>query len=317
MPGTIKTCVDFNADEAAEVMYQAMKGLGTDEDAIIKCLSNYDSCQRCEIADAYKQSYGADMIEDLKSELGGDFENVVVAMMAPPRTFDARELHRAMHGAGTCEETLVEILCTRSNSEIEEIKEIYKQEFECELEEDLQGDTGGDFGRMMVSLCTGAREENWDIDYDKAKEDAAKLQEAGVGTLGTEEAEINRILCLRSRPQLLQTLYDYEELTGQSFEEALDSETSGGLHDGFMSIVKFTRNPPRYFAERIRQYCSGAGTDDDGLIRIIVSRSEVDMEEILEEYLKLTDGEKTLGNTIDEECSGDYRKMLQCLISPH
>lgn len=32
----------------------------------------------------------------LKSELGGNFEDLVVAMLTPPRLFDAREINRAI-----------------------------------------------------------------------------------------------------------------------------------------------------------------------------------------------------------------------------
>ena len=36
------------------------------------------------------------MVDDLKSELGGNFENAVVAMMATPAEFDAKQLNNAI-----------------------------------------------------------------------------------------------------------------------------------------------------------------------------------------------------------------------------
>ena len=41
------------------------------------------------------------------------------------------------------------------------------------------------------------------------------------------------------------------------------------------SLVMCARNRPGYFADKLYQSMKGAGTDDDTLIRIVVSRSEV------------------------------------------
>lgn len=42
-----------------------------------------------------------------------------------------------------------------------------------------------------------------------------------------------------------------------------------------VAIVSCARNPARYFANKIYKACKGIGTNDDDLIRIMVSRSEV------------------------------------------
>ena len=59
--------------------------------------------------------------------MGGKFEDVIVALMLTPVDFLAKQLHKAMAGAGTEEETLVEILCSRDNHEIADIVEAYER----------------------------------------------------------------------------------------------------------------------------------------------------------------------------------------------
>ena len=50
----------------------------------------------------------------------------MLALFEPKALYDAKCLRRAMRGAGTDERALIEILCTRTNAEINEIKETYK-----------------------------------------------------------------------------------------------------------------------------------------------------------------------------------------------
>ena len=51
----------------------------------------------------------------------------MVAFLEEKIKFDAHCLRSAMKGAGTDEAVLVEILCTRTNKEIGEIKDAYKK----------------------------------------------------------------------------------------------------------------------------------------------------------------------------------------------
>uniref|UniRef100_A0A2C9LNF5 Annexin n=1 Tax=Biomphalaria glabrata TaxID=6526 RepID=A0A2C9LNF5_BIOGL len=73
-----------------------MAGFGTDEAAIIHILGNHNCQQRIEIAQAYKTAYGKDLLSDIKSELTGDFEEVCLALLTPPRKLDAQQLHKAI-----------------------------------------------------------------------------------------------------------------------------------------------------------------------------------------------------------------------------
>jgi len=211
---TIVANEDFNVEQAAEDLQKSMKGLGTDEDVIVKILATHDNAQRQEIAETYKTLYGADLIDDLKSELGSSMEDLTVAVMQPPRLFDAKELRAAMKGAGTDEAALIEILCTKTNEQLDEIKAAYTEEFERDLEEDIQSETSGNFERLLVSQINAARCEEEDVDEDKAQEDAQEIYDAGEGQCGTDETAFNMVLCRRSNAQLRETFVKYEEIAG-------------------------------------------------------------------------------------------------------
>uniref|UniRef100_A0A7N6B5K9 Annexin n=1 Tax=Anabas testudineus TaxID=64144 RepID=A0A7N6B5K9_ANATE len=249
-----------------------------------------------------------DLIKDLHSELSGDFRKLVMAMLKSPPEFDASELYTSIKGAGTDEACLIEILSSRSNDEIKEINRIYKQEYKKTLEDAISGDTSGHFRRLLVSLAQGNRDEREAVDVSLAKQDAQALYAAGENKLGTDESKFNAILCARSKPHLRAVFHEYQQMCGRDIESSIGREMSGDLESGMLAVVKCIKNTPAYFAERLYKAMKGAGTKDKTLIRIMVSRSEVDMLDIRQEYIKKYG--KSLFADISGDTSGDYKKLL-------
>lgn len=300
---------DFNVGEDCEALHGAMEGLGTNEDLITGIITNRSNAQRQEIKASYAQMFGSDLVEDLKGELGGHYEDLVLPMFQTPDEYAASELRNALDGAGTRESALIEILCTRTNEQIQSVKDAYTALYDRDLLEDLENDTSGHFGKLMYSLAQGNRSD--DFDADIAKEDAEALMAAGEADWGTDESRFNVILASRSHEQLCLTFENYYELTDNSIEQVIESEMSGDVQEGMVAIVSAVRSLSGYFAERLYKSMRGAGTDDRTLIRVMVSRCEVDMLDIKEIFAARYD--QTLEDFIEEDCSGDYKKCLLLL----
>uniref|UniRef100_A0A3P8SU05 Annexin n=1 Tax=Amphiprion percula TaxID=161767 RepID=A0A3P8SU05_AMPPE len=306
--GTIKDYPGADPLKDVEVLRKAMKGFGTDEQAIIDLLGSRSNKQRVPMLRTFKTAYGKDLIKDLHSELSGDFRKLVMAMMKTPAEFDAYELNSAIKGAGTDEACLIEILSSRSNAEIKEINRIYKHAYKKSLEDAISGDTSGHFRRLLISLSQGNRDERETVDISLAKQDAQALYAAGENKLGTDESKFNAILCARSKPHLRAVFLEYQQMCGRDIEKSIGREMSGDLESGMLAVVKCIKNTPAYFAERLYKAMRGAGTKDRTLIRIMVSRSEVDMLDIRQEYVK--NYGKSLYTHISGDTSGDYKKLL-------
>ncbi|KAK9980842.1 hypothetical protein ABG768_000426 [Culter alburnus] len=307
--GTVKPHSGFNANNDAEVLYKAMKGLGTDEDAILQLLTARSNAQRQEIKAAFKTLYGKDLVDNLKSELGGKFESLIVALMTPPIMFEVTCLRDAIKGAGTDEKVLIEILASRSANEINEIKSLYKREHNDDLEEDVTGDTAGHFKRMLVVLLQASRQQG--IQEGLIQSDAQALFAAGEQKYGTDEGQFITILGNRSSAHLRRVFEEYRKLSGFEIEESIQRETSGTLQEVLLAVVKCARSVPGYFADSLYGAMKGAGTDDQTLIRIMVSRSEVDMLDVRAEFRKKF--ATSLHKMIQGDTAGDYRKALLLL----
>ncbi|XP_035439857.2 annexin B10 isoform X1 [Spodoptera frugiperda] len=317
---TVVGVPNFNATEDAAALRAAMKGFGTDEQAIIDILTTRSNAQRQAIAKAFTHEYGRDIIEDLKSELGGHFEDVIVALMMPPEEYLCKELNKCMEGMGTDEDTLVEILCTRTKPEIAAIVQAYERLYDRPLAEHMCSETSGDFRRLLTLIVTsstrqGARDDESGVDPEKAREDAQALYDAGEAKWGTDEEVFNRILAHESFAQLSQIFEEYKNISGRTIEQAIKAEIDGELKDALSAIVECVENAPAWFAARLRNAMQGAGTSDEVLVRVITSRAEIDLGSIKAEYERLYD--KTLQSDLSQgETSGDYKRALVALLGP-
>uniref|UniRef100_A0A8B9SLW7 Annexin n=1 Tax=Anas platyrhynchos TaxID=8839 RepID=A0A8B9SLW7_ANAPL len=311
LQGTVQPAASFNDDGDAQVLRKAMKGLGTDEGAIIDVVTKRSNAQRQQIIKAYKAHYGRDLMADLKSELSGSLAKLILGLMLTPAQYDAKQLRKAVEGAGTDESVLIEIMATRNNQEIAAINEAYQQAYHKRLEDDLSSDTSGHFKRILVSLALGNRDEGPE-NLTQAHEDAKKLADVSSNDSSDSlETRFLSILCTRSYPQLRRVFQEFIKMTNHDVEHAIKKRMSGDVRDAFVAIVRSVKNKPAFFADKLYKSMKGAGTDERTLTRIMISRSEIDLLNIRAEFVDLFD--KSLHHMIEKDTSGDYRMALLAL----
>uniref|UniRef100_A0A8C4GEI5 Annexin n=1 Tax=Dicentrarchus labrax TaxID=13489 RepID=A0A8C4GEI5_DICLA len=309
--GTVKDKPNLKVEEDVSALRKAIEGLGTTEKTIIEVLTQRSNAQRQLIAKAYEKATGRKLVADLEGDTHGDFEDLLVALVTPPAVYDCHEVIKAIKGAGTTECTLTEIFASRSNRQIKAMSEAYLAETGKSMIHDLQSEVSGDYGKALLILAEGKRDESTNVDAAKAKADAKALYEAGEKKWGTDEGKFIDILCHRSIPQLRQTLVEYKNISKKTLQESIESEMSGNLEELLVAVVKCVKNVPAYLAERLFKSMKGAGTTESTLTRILVSRSEVDLLDIRAEYKKLFG--YSLYSQLESEVSGSYGDTLKRL----
>ncbi|XP_043203286.1 annexin A8-like protein 1 [Amphibalanus amphitrite] len=302
----------FNPEEDAAAIKKAMKGMGCDEGPIVAILSKRCIKQRVQIAECYKREYGKDLAEDLKKELGGDLETIMMALTYSYFEYLARELQSAFKGMSTKEKVVLDIILTRNNAEMHLLQDTYSKKCHSTLDEAVRKGMKGDIEKLLVSILSGSRDETDRVDQQKAKQQAQDLYKAGEKKLGTNEEAFRNIFASESLPQLLAIEKEYEAISKKTLQEAIKSELSGSFQKALLILLAVAKDKVEYYADCLYDSMQGAGTDDKTLIRIVVSRSELDLGAIKAKYLEKYG--KTLDHSIERETSGAYKNALLALV---
>jgi annexin A7/11 len=309
--GTTQLLTPDEVSKACKKLRDAMKGLGTDEDALISVLGKYPPIQMNQISIGYKSNYGKSLESAVDSETSGNFGKLCIALSKSILDFDVYCLHDAIAGLGTDEDCLIEILVGRTNADIQAICKAYKEKYRNSLENDIKGDTSGYFRRLLVALIQGNRDES-NKQYD-VKADVEALYKAGEGRMGTDENVFISILCGRPDVHLRQVFAQYQKKYGHSMEKAIKNEFSGDIKKALINFVKSITNRNEYIAEQFENSMKGLGTKDNKLIRLTVRYRDPSIIKPIKAAYQTMYG-KSLKKRIEGDTSGDYRKLLLTCI---
>ena len=301
-------------DQDCHALRKAMKGLGTDEDLIISILTNRNNEQRYMIKQRYKTLLNRDLIKDLKSELHGNFEDAVLALLDSPYELDCRGLYHAMHRPGTDEEALIEILSTRPSYQLAQDKILFQQLYGKDLYNYVHSETSGHFRQILLALLNCQRHDfSYPINQQELQMEAQQLYQGGAARWGTNESVFTRIFTTRSPAEIAVIAQLYQKIAGVDLYTSLKKEFSGSAEKALVGIFYASINTPEYFATRVRDAVKGLGTKDTNLIRIIVSRAEYDMPQIKQAYKNLYN--RDMVTDVQNDTHGDYKKILTALMN--
>ncbi|XP_058079226.1 annexin D5-like isoform X2 [Magnolia sinica] len=252
---------------------------------------------------------------------------------------DAIHLNTAFKGRGQNMPEIINILAHRDVTQRAQIQQEYQAMYSEDLKQRLSQELGfaGDvsenlgvnisgglngelFGplssniKLLIACLNAERDEGTVANQSLVEEDAKKLYKDGEGKWGTDEKTFIRIFTQRNRVHLAAVASVYHRLYGNSLAKAVKKETSGNFMFGLLTLLRCAENPAKYFAKVLYKAMKGLGTSDTTLIRVMVTRAEIDMNYIKDEYAKIHG--KSLRDAIQSDTSGDYRTFLVYLSGP-
>ena len=300
----------FNPSEEAKIINDSQIKPKNPE-AIINIVAHRSNNQRQQIAQSYFTKFNKNIQDDFRSNFSGDFKDVLVALFYPPIDYDCYEIYNAMKGFGTNEDTLIEIIASRSNERINQIKLRYQQLFQKELVKEIENEVSGFFKKVLLELLKGERNVNPNPN-DKECYESAQLLYSSKGKKDTLQEAYANIFTKKSREELALIAKHYYEWCKKTLLEEVEKLFSSDSRRVLKAIIFSQLSPSEYFAYRINKALKKLSTNDNIIIRVLVSRDEIDIKRIKRYYKQ--NYKIPLYDAVKGEISGDYQKILLALI---
>ncbi|ORY17275.1 hypothetical protein BCR34DRAFT_51339 [Clohesyomyces aquaticus] len=298
-----------------EGLHKAMKGFGTNERELIRILSKQDPIQINTIRTQFNQRFMKDLIKELEKETSGYFEKGLVAIARGPLTGDAYALYESMKGLGTKESVLNDVLCCRSNADINAIKAEYHHLFKKPLESDVRGDLSAGTEQLFVMILAARRnEESAPVIPQQIEQDVTELSKAIGSMIGKDSANTCQMLTSRSDAQLRAITQSYQTRFQKSLASVIKSKFSGHMEDALLLILARANNRALSDAEQLEDSMAGLGTKDELLVQRVVRAhwNRQHMQTVRTEYQKRY--KRDLVGRIKGETRGDYEKLMVACV---
>ncbi|XP_033502880.1 annexin A3 [Epinephelus lanceolatus] len=217
----------------------AIKGAGTTESTLTEIFASRTNRQIEALSEAYLKETGRLMINDLKSEVSGDYAKALLILAEGKRDqstnvdtakakADAKALYEAGENKwGTDEEKFIDILCHRSVPQLRQTLVEYKNLSKKTLQESIESEMSGDLEKLLVAVVKCVKSVPAYM--------AERLFKAMKG-VGTTESTLTRIIVSRSEMDLLDIRAEYKKLFGCSLYSQLESEVSSSYGDALKHL---------------------------------------------------------------------------------
>lgn len=282
---------------------------------LVRVLAGRNPMERQQMKGIYKAIYGEDLMERLGTIDVEQVNRALSLWMLDSHERDAVFAREALEPGDTNFKALIEIFVGRKSSQIFLIRQSYQARCKKQLDQDIINiDPPHSYQKILVALAASHKAHNADISQHIAKCDARRLYETVKDNSGAiQEAFVLEMLTKRSIPQLKLTFSCYQHIFGHNFTKDLKFRNCGEFENALRTVVKCICNPPKYYAKVVYKSIKG-GESDGALERVLMSRAEVDLDEIQRAF-KGKYGIQLTEAICETTFCDDYRDFLVALAT--
>ena len=158
--GVFKSPAEYDAD----LLYKAMKGIGSDKDIITEVLCFRNPERINQIKEKFQEKYGKDLVAEIKSETSGDYQKIVLKLLEGDRTQDGKadvekcsgiadELYKAGEGKiGTDDSVFIKYFTSLSPNELLIVCKEYHKKYKKNMLDVIENEFGGNEKKLLTVM---------------------------------------------------------------------------------------------------------------------------------------------------------------------
>ncbi|KAF2104600.1 Annexin [Rhizodiscina lignyota] len=318
---------DPNSD--AIRIHKAIAGLGTDDRELVLTLAAVGNpSQMAYLRQTYDRMFAhehtvgggrKDFLKAIEGDVSGDYGELCTTLARTQAESDAYFVNKAINRPGTSEDLLNDVLLGRTNYDIYQMKQSYRQIYGKDMIAAVGGDLSMKTKDLFMLILDDRRprpEENAPCIPQEIERDAAELKSAMRSSFGSKDTNaVMNILGKRSNGQIRAINQKYNSMYG-NLEKDIKKKFSGHMEDAMLLMLKRGIDPIKAEADQLEHSMKGIGTNEAVLTNRVVNVhwDKPHADQVKMAYKQLH--HKSLIDRIRGETSGWYEKLLVELMYP-
>ncbi|OQV18317.1 putative Annexin A7 [Hypsibius exemplaris] len=281
--GTVSPLKTFDPYRDVHDFRVALENYPSNDLPLIYLISSKTNHQRQVLKSVYSEVFDKSLIDEVMETVGEELDFFMAGLLMKPEEFDATFLRELIQNGAETSFALLEILCSKTVKELKAIGQQYLKKYGVPLSVDMEKKFSAslDLRFLLCELAEGKRKVGWNVDKMLSENDAREMY----AQFYRDSPEIEffvEVLTTRSREQLRETFRTFRKFAGIDVLTALEPLFTAEFAEAVRLLVLCVEDRVSFFAYCLNEYIQN--NDFRNLIRLVISRSEIDLVEIKAAY---------------------------------
>ena len=224
--GVFKSPEEYDAD----LLYKAMKGIGSDKDIITEVLCFRNPERINQIKEKFQEKYGKDLVAEIKSETSGDYQKIVLKLLEGDRAQDgkadvekcagiAEELYKAGEGKiGTDESIFIKYFTSLSPNELLIVCKEYHKKYKKNMLDVIENEFNKNEKKLLTVMLYAL--------FSPSEFFAKQIMESIKG-IGTDDVKLIRSVITRYSIDMKKVKKYFKKMYNKELLDEVKSDVSG------------------------------------------------------------------------------------------